>query len=60
MSTQNEMERLRDQRDEALTALGVCEHIIGHNSCTDGKTPNGFVVALELARTTLRNAKGNQ
>lgn len=43
---------------ELFSALEVCAEVIGHNSCTDGRTPNGFVIALEKARAAIAKAKG--
>lgn len=42
---------------ELLAALMRCSEVIGHNSCSDGKTPNGFVVALEEARAAIVKAR---
>lgn len=40
---------------EALVeALELIVNVVGHNSCTDGRTPNGFVVALEHGRKALK------
>ena len=46
-----------EQRDELLEALERCAHVIGHNDCTDGKTPNGFAVALDRARAVISALK---
>ena len=43
--------------EEVLGALGRCVYVIGHNSCTDGNQPNGFVVALEHGRNALAKAQ---
>ena len=43
--------------EELLAALYLCEEVIGNNSCSDGHTPNGFVVALEQARDAIAKAK---
>ena len=60
-----DIEKLKAERDELRAALEVMENVVGHNSCTDGKTPNGFTVALDRARSVLAkverssNAKSN-
>ena len=36
-----------------VEALDRCVNIIGHNNCTDNKTPNGFAVALDMGRKAL-------
>jgi hypothetical protein len=36
-----------------VEALERCIDIIGHNDCTDHKTPNGFALALDLGRKAL-------
>jgi hypothetical protein len=41
--------------DTVRTALEVITHVVGHNDCSDGKSPNGFVVALEKARSALKD-----
>lgn len=41
---------------ELLAALEVCAHVIGHNDCSDGRTPNGFAVALDRARAAIAKA----
>jgi hypothetical protein len=41
--------------DTVRTALEVITHVVGHNDCSDGRTPNGFAVALDRARTALQN-----
>lgn len=41
--------------DTVRTALEVITHVVGHNDCSDGQTPNGFVVALEKARSALQH-----
>lgn len=43
--------------DTLRTALEVITHVVGHNDCSDGRTPNGFVVALEKARSALELTK---
>ena len=42
--------------DELLSALERCAEVIGHNSCSDGRTPNGFVIALDHARAAIQKA----
>lgn len=49
----NERERITAENRMLREALGMCAHVIGHNNCTDGKTPNGFAVALNHARAAL-------
>jgi hypothetical protein len=39
---------------ELQSALEVITNVVGHNSCTDGRTPNGFVIALDKARAILK------
>ena len=41
--------------NELQSALERITHVVGHNSCSDGKTPNGFAVALDQARTALNH-----
>ena len=48
-----------DESQELLAALERCADVIGSNNCSDGKTPNGFVVALEHARKAIAKAKRN-
>ncbi len=51
---------LKELTNELLEALEVCAHVIGHNSCTDGRTPNGFAVALDKARAAIAKATNYQ
>ena len=50
---------LLKQRDALLEACGRCADVIGHNSCSDGHQPNGFVVALEHARNAIALVKSS-
>jgi hypothetical protein len=43
---------------DLLAALERCADVIGHYPCSDGKHPNGFVVALEHARAAIAKARG--
>jgi hypothetical protein len=44
----------RRAADSAVrTALEILVEVVGHNDCTDGRTPNGFVVALDRGRRAL-------
>jgi hypothetical protein len=49
-----ELVRRYNAHEEMLTALSLLVYVVGHNSCTDGHTPNGFVVALDRGRAVLR------
>jgi hypothetical protein len=42
-----------NNHDSLVAALESITNVVGHNSCTDGKTPNGFVIALDKARAAL-------
>ena len=42
---------------EAMAAFEIITHLVGHNSCSDGRTPNGFAVALDNARAALAHLR---
>lgn len=46
-----------NNHESLVTALEVITHVVGHNSCSDGRQPNGFVVALDRARTALKRLR---
>ena len=60
LDSDNTIARLQSERALLIEALKRCVYVIGHNACTTGTTPNGFVVALNFGRRTLAILKGDQ